>query len=101
MGKFGVGGAREVWNDGHKESTRQDGTDQGSEQLASKANSSNLQGPLLATIYRPSVGKMIFQVICRFILHLVDQHKTSFTCPFSTFAYTRMPFGLYNTPNTF
>ncbi|KAK7411793.1 hypothetical protein VNO78_03233 [Psophocarpus tetragonolobus] len=24
-----------------------------------------------------------------------DQHKTTFTCPFGTFAYTRMPFGLY------
>ncbi|RDX81727.1 Retrovirus-related Pol polyprotein, partial [Mucuna pruriens] len=23
-----------------------------------------------------------------------DQHKTTFTCPFGTFAYTRMPFGL-------
>ncbi|RDY13989.1 Retrovirus-related Pol polyprotein, partial [Mucuna pruriens] len=27
-----------------------------------------------------------------------DQHKTTFTCPFGTFAYTRMPFGLCNTP---
>ncbi|RDX90034.1 Retrovirus-related Pol polyprotein from transposon 17.6, partial [Mucuna pruriens] len=30
-----------------------------------------------------------------------DQHKTTFTCPFGTFAYTRMPFGLYNAPSTF
>ncbi|RDX97044.1 Retrovirus-related Pol polyprotein, partial [Mucuna pruriens] len=30
-----------------------------------------------------------------------DQHKTTFTCPFGTFAYTRMPFGLCNTPSTF
>ncbi|RDX70136.1 Retrovirus-related Pol polyprotein from transposon 17.6, partial [Mucuna pruriens] len=30
-----------------------------------------------------------------------DQHKTTFTCPFGTFAYTRMPFGLSNTPSTF
>ncbi|RDX86843.1 Retrovirus-related Pol polyprotein from transposon 17.6, partial [Mucuna pruriens] len=29
------------------------------------------------------------------------QHKTTFTCPFGTFAYTRMPFGLCNAPNTF
>ncbi|RDX86795.1 Retrovirus-related Pol polyprotein, partial [Mucuna pruriens] len=30
-----------------------------------------------------------------------DQHKTTFTCPFGTFAYTRMPFGLCSAPNTF
>ncbi|RDX73928.1 Retrovirus-related Pol polyprotein, partial [Mucuna pruriens] len=30
-----------------------------------------------------------------------DKHKTTFTCPFGTFAYTRMPFGLCNTPSTF
>ncbi|RDX75049.1 Retrovirus-related Pol polyprotein, partial [Mucuna pruriens] len=30
-----------------------------------------------------------------------DQHKTTFTCPFGTFAYTRMPFGLCNVPSTF
>ncbi|CAL8152825.1 unnamed protein product [Prunus armeniaca] len=30
-----------------------------------------------------------------------DQEKTTFTCPFGTFAYRRMPFGLYNTPATF
>ncbi|RDX75404.1 Retrovirus-related Pol polyprotein from transposon 17.6, partial [Mucuna pruriens] len=30
-----------------------------------------------------------------------DQHKTTFTCPFGTFVYTRMSFGLCNAPNTF
>ncbi|RDX77741.1 Retrovirus-related Pol polyprotein, partial [Mucuna pruriens] len=30
-----------------------------------------------------------------------DQHKTTFTRPFGTFAYTRMPFGLCNAPSTF
>ncbi|RDX69949.1 hypothetical protein CR513_50867, partial [Mucuna pruriens] len=30
-----------------------------------------------------------------------DQHKTTFTCPFGTFAYTRMPFGLCNASSTF
>ncbi|RDX61406.1 hypothetical protein CR513_60360, partial [Mucuna pruriens] len=30
-----------------------------------------------------------------------DQHKTTFTCPFGTFAYTRISFGLYNAPSTF
>nr|GEU98760.1 reverse transcriptase domain-containing protein [Tanacetum cinerariifolium] len=30
-----------------------------------------------------------------------DQEKTSFTCPYGTFAYKRMPFGLCNAPGTF
>ncbi|RDY14451.1 hypothetical protein CR513_00496, partial [Mucuna pruriens] len=32
---------------------------------------------------------------------LVDQHKTTFTCLFGTFAYTRMSFRLCNAPSTF
>nr|GEY18958.1 reverse transcriptase domain-containing protein [Tanacetum cinerariifolium] len=31
----------------------------------------------------------------------LDQEKTTFTCPYKTFAYRRMPFGLCNTPGTF
>ncbi|RDX72669.1 Retrovirus-related Pol polyprotein, partial [Mucuna pruriens] len=30
-----------------------------------------------------------------------DQHKTTFTCPFGTFMYTHMPFGLCNASSTF
>ncbi|GJZ11829.1 reverse transcriptase domain-containing protein [Tanacetum coccineum] len=30
-----------------------------------------------------------------------DQEKTTFTCPYGTFAYRRMPFGLCNAPRTF
>nr|GEW20432.1 DNA-directed DNA polymerase [Tanacetum cinerariifolium] len=30
-----------------------------------------------------------------------DQEKTTFTCPYGTFAYKRMPFGLCNAPRTF
>nr|GEZ33686.1 reverse transcriptase domain-containing protein [Tanacetum cinerariifolium]GEZ50943.1 reverse transcriptase domain-containing protein [Tanacetum cinerariifolium] len=30
-----------------------------------------------------------------------DQQKTTFTCPYGTFAYRRMPFGLCNAPGTF
>ena len=30
-----------------------------------------------------------------------DQEKTTFTCPFGTYAYKRMPFGLCNAPVTF
>ncbi|GJT13043.1 putative ribonuclease H-like domain-containing protein [Tanacetum coccineum] len=31
----------------------------------------------------------------------IDQEKTTFTCPFGTYAYRRMPFGLCNSPTTF
>nr|GEW35245.1 reverse transcriptase domain-containing protein [Tanacetum cinerariifolium] len=30
-----------------------------------------------------------------------DQERTTFTCPYGTFAYKRMPFGLCNAPRTF
>ena len=34
-------------------------------------------------------------------IDLEDQEKTTFTCPYGTFAYRRMPFGLCNAPATF
>ena len=34
-------------------------------------------------------------------IDLEDQEKLTFTCPFGTFAYKRMPFGLCNAPATF
>nr|GEU90690.1 DNA-directed DNA polymerase [Tanacetum cinerariifolium] len=34
-------------------------------------------------------------------IDLKDQEKTTFTCPYGTFAYKRMPFGLCNAPGTF
>jgi hypothetical protein len=35
------------------------------------------------------------------VINLEDQEKTTFTCPFGTYAYKRMPFGLCNAPATF
>ncbi|PKI53577.1 hypothetical protein CRG98_026027 [Punica granatum] len=32
---------------------------------------------------------------------LEDQEKTTFTCPYGTFAFRRVPFGLCNAPATF
>ena len=32
---------------------------------------------------------------------LEDREKTTFTCPYGTFAFRQMPFGLYNAPGTF
>ena len=34
-------------------------------------------------------------------IHPEDQAKTTFTCPYGTFAFRRMPFGLCNAPVTF
>nr|GEW85007.1 reverse transcriptase domain-containing protein [Tanacetum cinerariifolium] len=34
-------------------------------------------------------------------IDLQDQEKTTFTCPYGTFAYRRMPVGLCNAPGTF
>ena len=34
-------------------------------------------------------------------IHPDDQEKTTFTCPFGTYAFQRMSFGLCNTPATF
>ena len=35
------------------------------------------------------------------VINPEDQEKTTFTCPFGTYAYRRMPFGLCNAPITF
>ncbi|GJT30248.1 reverse transcriptase domain-containing protein [Tanacetum coccineum] len=37
----------------------------------------------------------------RILIDLQDQEKTTFTFPYGTFAYRRMPFGLCNAPGTF
>ena len=34
-------------------------------------------------------------------ISLEDQEKTTFTCPYDTFAFRRMPFGLFNALGTF
>jgi hypothetical protein len=34
-------------------------------------------------------------------IHLDDQSKTTFTCPYGTFAYRRMSIGLCNAPASF
>jgi hypothetical protein len=35
------------------------------------------------------------------LIHLDDQSKTTFTCPYGTFAYRRMSFGLCSAPASF
>ena len=34
-------------------------------------------------------------------IRLEDQHKTTFICPWDTFSYKQMPFGLKNVGDTF
>ena len=35
------------------------------------------------------------------VIHPKDQEKTTFTCPYGTYAFRRMSFGLCNEPATF
>ncbi|GJS10925.1 reverse transcriptase domain-containing protein [Tanacetum coccineum] len=42
-----------------------------------------------------------FSVYFQIPIDSKDQEKTTFTCPYGTFAYRRMPFGLCNAPGTF
>ncbi|GKC80699.1 reverse transcriptase domain-containing protein [Tanacetum coccineum] len=42
-----------------------------------------------------------FSGYCQIPIDLMDQEKTTFTCPFRTCTYWRMPFGLCNAPATF
>ncbi|RDY13024.1 Retrovirus-related Pol polyprotein from transposon 17.6, partial [Mucuna pruriens] len=73
-----------------------------------EAEPRNLQGPFSSTFLRLSPREASWEVpllLPRWIfrIHIApeDQHKTTFTCPFGTFAYTRMSFGLCNAPSTF
>nr|GEV65253.1 reverse transcriptase domain-containing protein [Tanacetum cinerariifolium] len=51
----------------------------------------------LVTGWRVRIDYWYFQIP----IDLKDQEKTTFTCPYRTFAYRRMPFGLCNAPCTF
>ncbi|GJZ68317.1 reverse transcriptase domain-containing protein [Tanacetum coccineum] len=51
----------------------------------------------LVTGWRVCIDYRYFQIP----IDLKDQEKTTFTCPYGTFAYRRMPFGLCNAPGTF
>nr|GEW46728.1 reverse transcriptase domain-containing protein [Tanacetum cinerariifolium] len=42
-----------------------------------------------------------FSVYFQILINLPDQEKTMFTCPYGTFAYRRIPFGLCNAHGTF
>ncbi|RDX84032.1 Retrovirus-related Pol polyprotein, partial [Mucuna pruriens] len=65
-----------------------------------KIEPSNLQRSLPFVIFRSNLGETGREVSLLFP-GWIFRHKTTFTCPFSTCAYTRISFGLCNAPSTF
>ncbi|XP_070040213.1 uncharacterized protein [Nicotiana tomentosiformis] len=67
-------------------------------------NPSIEEPPTLELKPLPSHLRYEFLVPCS-TLHILispeDQEKTTFTCPYGTFTFLRMPFGLCNTPTNF
>jgi len=67
----------------------------------------NYPMPFIDQIVDECAGNEIFLFMARFsgynqiTIHLEDQHKTTFICPWGTFAYKKMPFGLKNVGATF
>ncbi|XP_070668530.1 uncharacterized protein [Malus domestica] len=59
-----------------------------------------IQPPSLELTPLPSHLKYVF-LYNQIMIASDDQEKTTFTCPFGTFAYRRMPFDLCNVPATF
>ncbi|RDX92983.1 Retrovirus-related Pol polyprotein, partial [Mucuna pruriens] len=63
--------------------------------------------PFIDQMLEKIAGKCHYCFLDRFSgymqIHIApeDQHKTTFTCPFGTFAYTRMPFDLCDALSTF
>nr|GEW07246.1 reverse transcriptase domain-containing protein [Tanacetum cinerariifolium] len=53
--------------------------------------------PFMDQMLKRLAGNQYFQIP----IDPKDQEKTTFTCPYGTFAYRRMPFGLCNVPGTF
>lgn len=63
--------------------------------------------PFVEQVLDTLVGKKYFSFLDEFsgynqiYISLEDQEKTTFTCPWGTFAYRVLPFGLCNAPTTF
>jgi hypothetical protein len=54
-----------------------------------------------AQVARSFLSWMVFRDTIRYRSNPEDQHKTAFICPWGTFAYRKMPFGLKNVGATF
>jgi hypothetical protein len=63
--------------------------------------------PFMDQMLERLTGKSFYCFLDRYngynqiVINPEDQEKTTFTCPFGTYAYRRMPFGLCNAPATF
>ncbi|CAN6453751.1 unnamed protein product [Victoria cruziana] len=63
--------------------------------------------PFLDQVVERMAGKSYFCFLDGYFnynqveVHPDDEDKTTFTCPFGTFALRRLPFGLCNAPDTF
>ncbi|KAL2232540.1 UNVERIFIED_CONTAM: Retrovirus-related Pol polyprotein from transposon 17.6 [Sesamum indicum] len=57
--------------------------------------------PLMMEVVKKEILKLLDAGFHQIPVALEDQEKTTFACPFGTFAYRRMPFGLCNAPATF
>jgi hypothetical protein len=63
--------------------------------------------PFIDQVLDTLAGKKFFSFLNSFSRYnqiqiaLEDQDKTTFTCPWGTFAYRVLPFGLCNSPATF
>ena len=75
--------------------------------LNSATNKDHLPFPFIDQILDQLVGSSYFCFLDEYssydqiAIHPDDQEKTTFTCPFGTFTFRRMPFGLCNAPATF
>ena len=77
----------------------------------SEAKLHNEEGSLPSTVYQPNPELTSrIKLFCfldeysgynQIVIHPDNQEKTTFACPFGTFAFKLMPFGLCNTPATF
>ena len=67
----------------------------------------NYPTPFINQIIDACVGSEVFSFMDGFSgynqiqIKLEDQHKTTFICPWGTFAYKKIPFGLKNARETF
>jgi hypothetical protein len=67
----------------------------------------NFPTPFIDQILDECVGSEVFSFMHGFLgynqiqIKLEDQHKTTFICPWGTFAYRKVPFGLKNVGETF
>ena len=72
-----------------------------------KLNSATKKDPFIDQILDRLAGSSYFFFLDGYLgynqiaIHLDDQEKTMFTCPFDTFAFRRIPFGLCNALVTF